>query len=191
MKFRSSVIASVVGPALALALAILVGCDRDNPSTANKNGGDARQPADPIPAGLVLTAAPQGAQDVSAVKKDAVKDKEVVVKGVIAGSKEPIAANRAIFTLADPSLETCDKMPGDTCPTPWDACCSQQDEITAKSITIQVVGTDGKPLKAPLKGVGGLAPLKQVIVKGKVRTADGQGDKKIVTLDATGIYVKS
>ena len=183
MKLNSLVLIASIGVALA------AGCDRE---AKNNVGGNAQQQgADSLPAGLVLASAPGDAQDVTAAKKDAAKDKEVVIKGVIAGSEKPIADGRAVFTLADVSLETCDKMPGDKCKTPWDACCADPAAITAKSVTVQVVGADGKPLKAALNGVGGIAPLKQVVVKGKVSSAEGEGDKKTVTLDASGIYVKS
>lgn len=182
MKYRISVLAAFLG------LAVFIGCDRDKPAAT---GGQQPQAAtDAVPAGLVLTAAPDGAKDVVDVKKSAAKDQEVVVKGVVAGAMEPIAANRAVFTLADATLETCEKMPGETCKTPWDACCAAPADIVAKSMTVQVVGPDGKPLKAALTGLGGLAPLKQVTVKGKIRSTEGEGDKRIVTLDATGIHVK-
>lgn len=175
-------------PLMVIALA-LTACDRE---AGNTPAADARkQGADALPAGLILSSAPEGAQDVSAVKKDAAREKQVIVKGIIAGSSKPIAEGRAVFTLADLSLETCDKTPGDSCKTPWDACCADRATIAAKSMTVQVAGPDGKPLKAPLSGVGGLAPLKQVVVKGKISSADGEGDSKVVTVDATGIYVKS
>lgn len=188
MKLVISVFAVLIG------LALFVGCDRDGNKGASKQQGGEGKPSaasgEALPAGLVLAAAPEGAKDVAATKAEATKDREVVVKGVIAGAKEPIAENRAMFTLADVTLETCDKMPGETCTTPWDACCTEPAKIAAKSMTVQVVGADGKPLKAGLKGVGGIAPLKQVVVKGKVRSADGEGEKKVVTLDASGIHVK-
>ena len=179
--------------AVSLVGLALVGCDRDAASTATPSGGNgaaAASNADALPAGLVLTAAPEGAKDVESAKKAATKDAEVVVRGVVAGSSDPIAENRAVFTLADVSLQTCDKEPGDSCKTPWDACCAEPGSIAAKSLTVQVVGPDGKPLKTGLKGAGGLAPLKHVTVKAKVRTVEGEGEKKVVTLDASGIHVK-
>ena len=187
MKFTNMTLAT------ALAVALLAGCDRDNGGNVSTppNGADnaARTGGDVLPAGLVLASAPEGAQDVAEVKRDAAAGKEVVVKGVVAGAKEPIAENRAVFTLADASLDTCDKTPGDSCETPWDACCAEPGTIAAKSVSVQVVGADGKPLKTGLKGAAGLAPLQRVVVKGKVRSVEGEGDKRIVTLDAGGIHV--
>ena len=182
MKFRNALVVIVVG------IAVLAGCDRDaQTKTEGANGGGG---GEALPPGLVLSAAPDGAKGVSEVKKGAVKDQAVVVSGVVAGAKEPIADQRAVFTLADVSLETCDKMPGDTCKTPWDACCAEPSTIAAKSLSVQVAGADGRPLKAGLKDVGGLAPAKQVIVKGKVRSVEGDGEKRVVTIDAEGIHVK-
>ncbi|HYE19847.1 MAG TPA: hypothetical protein VEA69_15460 [Tepidisphaeraceae bacterium] len=191
-KFGKTTMAALFG------LAVIAGCDGDKKPTAGGAGGggntgsgtQSAAGADAIPASLVVPAAPDGAQDVSAAKKAAAKDQEVVIRGIVAGSVDPIAANRAVFTLADPSLETCDKDAGDSCKTPWDACCAEPASIVAKSLTVQVVGADGRPLKAGLKGVGGLAPMKVVTVKGKVRSVEGEGDKKVITVDATAIHVK-
>ena len=78
-------------------------------------------------------------------------------------------------------------MPDDNCPTPWDMCCEDKKTIAANSVTVQVVGADGRPLKAELKGVSGLKPLSEVTVKGKVQKSP---DGKAVTVDATEMYVK-
>jgi hypothetical protein len=74
----------------------------------------------------------------------------------------------------------------DTCKTPWDSCCEPAEVRTAKSATVQVVGADGKPLKAGLKGVGGLAPLKHVVVAGIARHAPGSD---VLLVEANQIYV--
>jgi hypothetical protein len=188
MTIPKTVLAALFG------LAVTAGCDADKKPAAGEGqgagGGNATAAAEALPPSLIVAAAPDGARDVSAVKNDAARDQEVVIRGVVAGSKEPIAEKRAVFTLADPSLQTCDKEPGDSCATPWDACCADQATIAAKSVTVQVVDADGKPLKAVLKGVGGLAPMKVVTVRGKVRSIEGEGDKKVVTVDATAVHVK-
>jgi hypothetical protein len=194
MKRINALLATFV----AATLVVAAGCDREKHAhtPATPSGGNAGQPAaaatpgQALPTGLVLTAAPANAKGVSDVKKDAAKDKEVVVTGVVAGSLDPIAPNLAVFTLADASLETCDKMPGDSCKTPWDACCAASSDIVAKTMTIQVVGPDGKPLKTALTGTAGLAPLKKVTVKGKVRSVEGEAGKRAVVVDATGIFVQ-
>ena len=100
---------------------------------------------------------------------------------------EPLAPNRAILTLLDSSVKTCDQMPGDSCKTPWDACCEPPETIQANTATIQIVDADGKPLKTTLRGANGIEPLKEVTVVGKVKEAGGANT---LVIDATGLYVK-
>ena len=162
----------------------LVGCDR-GPAVRS----DANASSDAIPATLVLSSAPANATDVKAAKAIVKPGDAVVLHGVIGGRVDPLAANRAIMTVIDPSLETCDKMKGgdDHCKTPWDACCEEQETIAAAAATVQVVNDQGQPLKVGLNGYQGIAPGKDVTVVGRVRSAD----EKNLVVDATGIYVKS
>lgn len=170
---------------LLLAAALLgLGCDSGETTTDSTSA--AGTVGEALPADLVATAAPEGAKNVTAVRAEAQDGQRVVVEGVIGGRAEPISADRAIFTLIDPSVKTCNTLEGDTCATPWDACCEPSDFIAANSAAVQVVGADGRPLRAGLEGVGGLAPLKRVIVVGTYRLSpDGQA----ATVDAEQIYV--
>mgnify|MGYP006138360095 CR=1 FL=1 len=59
-------------------------------------------------------------------------------------------------TLLDAAVTTCDKMPGDSCKTPWDACCEPRESLQANTATIQIVDASGKPLKTGLRGVNGI-----------------------------------
>jgi hypothetical protein len=174
-------IAFTVVAALAGALAA---CDR-GPEVRNESSAT----TDAVPAALVLASQPADAKDVKAVKQGAKPGDAVVLRGVIGGRAEPIAANRAILTVIDPSIQTCDKMGGgdDHCKTPWDACCEPQETIVAAAATVQVVNDAGQPLKVGLNGHKGIAPGKEVTVAGTVRTADANQ----LVVDATGIYVKS
>ena len=171
---------------LALSLSLLalalVGCDRDSTAQSNPEPN-----TDAIPASLLLASAPANAKDVKAAKDGLKQGDDVVIHGVIGGREEPIAANRAILTVIDPAIQTCDKMPGDPCKTPWDACCVAKEEVTAAAATVQVVNDKGQPLKVGLNGHRGIAPGKDVTVAGKVRSADANN----LVIDATGIYVKS
>src|SRR5688500_17845844 len=163
---------------LAIASA---GCDRGPEVRSESTAADA------IPASLVVATAPANAKDVKAAKDGVKPGDDVVVHGVIGGRVDPIAANRAIITVIDPSIQTCDKMGSDDhCKTPWDACCVPADEVTASAATVQVVNDKGQPLKVGLDGHKGIAPGKDVTVAGKVRSADANN----VVIDATGIYVK-
>src|SRR5262245_39878103 len=92
---------------------VLAGCESKDDARASAN-----QPEN-LPSSLLLTRAPDGAKDVRAVKASAKDGDTVVVRGVIGGRVDPIASNRAILTILDPSIPTCDKNSGDACKTPW------------------------------------------------------------------------
>lgn len=182
----------LLGLMLTLASgAMIVGCEPDKPPTPvtpPPPQPTAAGNAGVLPPALFLDKAPDGAVELAAARKSAKPGDEVVVRGRIAGQTEPLAANRAILTLLDAAVTTCDKMPGDSCATPWDACCEPRESLQANTATIQVVDAAGRPLKTTLRGVNGIEPLKELLVVGKVK--DG-GDANSFVIDATRIYVKS
>jgi hypothetical protein len=177
-----------MGVLATLAAAAIIGCD--------DRGGGAKPPttspphaaaADALPPGLVLAEPPAGAKDVVAVKSQARPGDHVVVRGRVGGSKSPFVEGRASFQLVDASLKACGEgTPMDNCQTPWDYCCDEPKEIAAHSASVQVVGADGRPLRAGLSGVGGIKPLSVVTVTG---TVAGAGDAGTLIINATGIYV--
>jgi len=171
--FAVSVLAAVV---------IVIGCERETAPQA----ASAQPAAESLPANLFATTQPAGAVDVVTARQSAKDGEPIVVKGRVGGQKEPVGANRAIVTLADVSLRTCDKSPMYTCETPWDSCCEPKDEIVAKTISVRVVGADGRPIKTGL-GAAGIAPNKQLVVAGTARTGAAGGDTLVV--DASRIYV--
>lgn len=179
MRIRSIAVGLVVGIAACTA----VGCDEE---TAGSGTSAATMPADKIPAGLLAVTAPEGAQSVAEIRK-AEDGQDVVVEGRIAGRAEPFTDGRAQFQLVDLSLKNCSELPDSKCETPWDMCGTEQQEVLDKSLTVQVVGADGQPLKAGLKGVGGLDVLREVSIKGKVKKSP---DGKAVIVNATEVYVK-
>jgi len=75
----------------------------------------------------------------------------------------------------------------DHCPTPWDYCCESPENLTANSATVEVVGADGRALRAALRGWNGLQPLKTVVVKGVVGPRPAPG---VFVVRATGIFVE-
>lgn len=181
---------TMLGLILALTgAAMIIGCEPDKPPTPVTPPPPQPTAADAsafAPA-LFLDQAPDGAVDLAAAKKSARPGDEVTVRGRIAGQVEPLAPNRAIFTLLDPAVTTCEKTPGDTCPTPWDACCEPSESLQANTATIQVVDAAGHPLKTGLGGVNGIEPLKELIVVGKVKPGS---DATNLVINATGIHVK-
>lgn len=160
-------------------------CERGRGSAAGPGAGASSQSA-ALPAGLFLSAAPEGARDVKDAKASVKRGEKIVLVGRIGGSKAPFVDGRAVFTLVDQRLKACGEgTPDDDCKTPWDFCCEPRSEITANTATVQVAGADGQPLKAGLDGVGGLKPLARVVVSGTVAGADGS----VLLINADGLHV--
>ncbi len=143
--------------------------------------------ADALPDSLFLKESPTTASNVGELKKYAKEGDEVVLRGQIGGqAKDVFNASRATFMVADMKLKPCNKIPGDTCETPWDFCCVPVNEKAANIALVQVVDAKGKLLKSTLKGVNGLDNLSVVVVKGKVSKVDGAN----MIVNATGIYLE-
>jgi hypothetical protein len=169
---------------VCLALvAFMAGCKDEDTSEATVTV----EPVEKLPENLIATTQPAGdVQDVAAAKKSARDGNKVIVRGKVAGSADPLADNRAMLTLLDASVKTCDTVPGDACKTPWDACCEPADTIAANSATVQVNSAQGKPVKATLEGAGGIKPLQQLIVAG---TAKKPAGSDALVIEANEIYV--
>ena len=141
-----------------------------------------------LPEGLLVKSAPAGAVTVSAARKDAKPGTEIVIRGRIGGRMTALVDKAAIAVLADEKVITaCNDMPGDACKTPWDFCCETPEKLRSSIATIQVRGTDGKILKAPLRGLGGLKELSTVVVKGTVDAASG---KDVLIVNVSQILVE-
>ena len=184
MRMCTRTLSLVAALAISAGALVLTGCEAESEEYSTAAAPAAATAS--LPQGLVVSAKPEGAQSVNAVKAAAKEGDEVVMSGIIGGAEEPLAANRAIFTMIDPALTTCDEMSADMCKTPWDACCEPREKIVAQSATVQVAGTDGQVLKSGLNNVSGIAPLKNVTIKGKVRSKADQ----VLVVDATAIHVE-
>jgi hypothetical protein len=171
---------------LSTAAMFVAGC-KDSAQSATANPADrerAAATASALPAGLILAVAPKDPLDIVTAKKTLKAGDDIVVRGRIGGRKEPFVEGRAIFQLVDSSVPICTEKA--MCKTPWDYCCEPKDQVTAKSITVQIVGPDGKPLPANIKGQGGLDPVAKVIVRGKVE----KKNDTVMVVRAEGIYVE-
>ncbi|HEY3320313.1 MAG TPA: hypothetical protein VGP72_07600 [Planctomycetota bacterium] len=180
---RTSLFASI---ALLAGTIFLVGCG-DAPSSNPK--ATTAAPAAKLPEGLILSAAPAGAVSIKDAMKNAKAGDTIVIRGRIGGSKEEtFLPDRAVFTIVDEALPTCDQNPADSCPQPWDYCCEPKDKLAENTASIRVNDpATGKTLKQPLKGQAKLSELNTVVVQGKV---DERPSPNALTVIATGIFVE-
>ena len=163
-------------------------CDKaGSPDESTAPPSTATESTSPEVDAVFVDSEPADAVSVVEARKSVEPGSTLTVTGRIAGAKEPFSADYASLVLADDSLETCERIPGDSCPTPWDACCVEQQNIAASRLTVQIVGEDGRPLGQSLKEVKGLKELDGITVTGTV--AEGSSEENLI-LNATGIYLK-
>ncbi len=137
---------------------------------------------------VIVKTEPADAKSITEVRKAVEVGKEVTLAGKVMGRKDPFIEGRALLMLGDPAkITSCDLMPGDSCVTPWDVCCDDNDVIKASTATIQVVDADGKLIKQGLKGVNGIKELSQLVITGTI--AEGSNADNLL-INATAIYVK-
>lgn len=170
----------------AIALCLAVTSCGGGDDEASNNQTTASSALDTLQS-LLLPEAPEGAITITEARKRPTPGTKVIVSGKVMGNDNPIIQSRALLTLGDPTrLDSCDLIPGDECPTPWDVCCADPDVVRASIATIQVIDENGKPVKAGLRGIGGLQELSKLIVIGEV--ADGSNANNFL-VNATGIHV--
>lgn len=143
-------------------------------------------PRSPAPPGLFVDREPANAADVSEARKGGTlkTGEAVVLRGRVGGSKQPFVSGRAVFTLMGRGLKPCNENPDDRCTQPWDYCCETREDILANSVTVQVLDEKGQILRTDMKGRRGLKELSEMVVVGKVASADG----KAVVVTASSIY---
>ncbi len=172
-------------PSLALlaSFGLLVSCGKSPEPTA-----EAPAPAASEALLSVFGAAPSGEPaSIHKVRATAKPGEPLTLQGLVMGRAKPFVDGRAIFILGDPEkLTPCNENPEDACPTPWDACCDEPEDIKAGTATIQVVDGTGQVLKESIENVAGLKPLASVIVSGTV--AEGSS-ADLLLLNASSIQI--
>ncbi len=168
---------------LTLVLLVIIGC-----SDAGNNKPSANAPAstDNLPADLFVSSKIEGARDVTELKKDAREGDVVIIRGVVGGDANPFVANRAMLSVIDYAVVSC-KDNGEACPTPWDYCCTPQEELTRVKATIQIAAGDGSPLKVALNVGQKIKPYDVIIVRGKVGP---RPSAEVLTINADAIHVE-
>lgn len=174
--------------ALPFALSLLLtSCGDSGSESEDGDSANAESSVNPKIQAVLLDSAPEGAIPVSEARKSAKPGDTVTVTGKVAGAMNPFTEGYATLILSDQTLETCDLIPGDECPTPWDACCADPEHIKAVRLTLQVVGEDGFPIAQGLKGVSGMKELTSLVATGTV-AEESTAENLIVNV--TGLFAK-
>ena len=139
-----------------------------------------------LPDAVFLTEAPEGIQTIKDLKASAQEGDEVVVRVIVGGTEDTIVKGRASAAIIDASIENPCLGDDDHCPTPWDYCCTPQENRTANLATLQVTDETGNVLKAEL--APRIKPLTTLVIKGIVGP---RPDEQVLTINAQGIYIES
>lgn len=150
---------------LLAAASLFAACGESEKSSANVAPA---APPSPEIAAVLSETAPAGAVSVVEARKSAQAGAKITVEGIVAGTMSPFAEGFASVVLGDAAMQTCDKIPGDECPTPWDACCADPDVLKGQRLTLQVSDAGGRPVAQSLKGISGLAEMDHVVAEGTV-----------------------
>jgi hypothetical protein len=165
-----------------VVVAAAFGCggaeERSNPS-AGAPSGSAPAGAPTLPAQLVLAAEPAGARPIAEIIATLTAPAAVVARGRVGEE-----GKQSWFTLADAAIKPCTET-GDECPTPWDYCCTSNEDKAKNMATVEL-HAGGKLLEQSPLGFAGLDHLKEVVVTGQATKDDGGN----VTIVASGIWVK-
>src|SRR5262245_16732549 len=122
---------------LLFVAAVAVGCS----SSTSKDNGEAPDTS------YILKEEPPGALSVKEAKARVKDGDEVTLVGRIGGSEKPWVDGRASFHVVDLSFKACSDIEGDSCPTPWDYCCVDADELKQGMAGVKFVDADGATLR--------------------------------------------
>jgi hypothetical protein len=169
---------------LAIPLLLLTACEKGG--QAPPAASSVLAPEDRALLESVLKAEPAAdPKEIRELKATAKPGDTITLRGRIMGNVSPFVEGRAAFIVADPSLiAACSDKPGDSCETPWDACCSSPEDKKKAIATVRIVDARGRVLAQPIEGSGGIAKLATVTVSGKV--AEGSGGEVLI-IDAAAI----
>ncbi len=162
----------------ACVLTALMACGQSEEAKPAPSDAGAGHPLD----SFYLEAAPAETVEVAALRSMQ-NGASVSVRGDIQDFA-PVQG-KAVLSLYDHALPSCDENPDDQCQTPWDFCCVPDDEIAKASATVEF-RQDGQLVAADLKGFHGITYLTDVVVTGTLQLDDA-GNARIA---ATGIHVE-
>ena len=132
----------------------------------------------------LLKEEPKDAQAVKAIREKGKDGEKVIVVGRIGGRANPWIKDAAAFSIVDSSLKSCDQIPGDNCPTPWDYCC--ESDLRKGTLLITFTDGDGKIVKQDARKLLSIKELQTVLIEGQVKRDKNNN----VSIRAAKIYVK-
>lgn len=165
------------------------GCDsspHDSKHSVDINYQENQYPKAILPINLFVTDLHDSSISVLEARRRNLVGKNLSVEGFIGTRRDPFSANRASFILGDDTIETCDQILGDNCPTPWDACCEDRNKIRERILSIQILDNNHSLIHGNLNGVGGLKPGLKIKVLG---TVDTHSLPSAMVLNATKIQI--
>jgi len=173
---------------LALAVAVtLIGCSEDGSDTSatTTTTTTTTEPASPV---WILASNPGGAQSVTEARAGAKEGDTITIRGIIGGRVDAMSDEAGVFIIMDETVPNgCVDDGGDHCKTPWDYCCTTQDEKLANSASIQLVGDDGRTIAKNLRDFG-IEELDRVVIVGAV---GARPTENVLNIRASGIFVES
>ncbi|MEM7230129.1 MAG: hypothetical protein AAF432_15085 [Planctomycetota bacterium] len=167
-----------------VATAALIGCGSSTDDTTDTDANAGTTDATIQTVAWMLPDMPADSVDVLEAKSSVSEGDNVVIRGVIGGRVDALSEDSAFFVMIDATVNNPCLAKDDHCKTPWDYCCTPRDEITKHSMTVKLVGDDGRMMPINLKDHG-IAPLDTVVIVGTV--AAGPEDNAM-TVTATGIH---
>ncbi len=153
--------------AAGFALTAMSGCGGS--LAAKPGGGESAASAGPTAVHLILKESPADAKGVASVRAEGKPGDEVVVRGWVAGSEEPIVRGRWAFTLIDLDL------PAPACSkTPYSYCCVAKDVLLPNLLMVKFVDEQGRTVSGDVREALGLQEGSSVCVRG-VLESSGEG----------------
>lgn len=164
---------------LSLSLfTILAACGDKAGPTADTPNGTPGNTAKTGAAALTLAADPGVATTVLQAKEGG-PNKNVIVEGRV----YDLTKDWAIMKVMEVSMDYCGEVnKEDKCPTPWDYCCDNPDDIAKNSLLVMAVDGQGETLEVPV--MPGMRLVDKVKITGEL-TKDEHGN---FVLLAKGIF---
>ena len=172
---------------MAMGCLTLGGCGQDNSPDAADSISESKSPLASLPDGLFLDSDPGDATPIADLQLTAKEGDEVLIHVVIGGRGRPFVDNRSVMTVVEATISNQCKVPGEHCETPWDYCCTPSQTLMKNLATVQIIDSQGQPLKVNLATASTLKPISTLRVRG---TVGPRPDEQTLVVNAIGIYVE-